>query len=93
MTGQHEPVVAYAEDGLVHIVAEPYMARALTQALEFTFASGEFEAHFRPDYFHDCSAISNAAIAADQQTAAEVAAVSFVPVESRPQLRLVGGDA
>lgn len=86
---EHEPLIAEAGDGLVHIVCEPTMARALAQALEFTFASGEFEAHHRPQYFWDCQALVMAAFEADRENAA--APVSLVAAE--PRLRLVSGGA
>lgn len=91
MSDQYEPVLAVAEDGLVHIVAEPGMAKAIADALEFTFASGGLEENYRPLYLLDCNAIWQAVIKATLQAEQELAGTRFVPVAPVSHLRLVPG--
>lgn len=87
-----EPIEAVARDGIVCIFTDAATARDIANAWEFTYASGGLTETFRPTFLLDCSSLKNAAIEADRQNGEEDLAVRYVPVETMPRLRLVGGE-
>lgn len=88
-----EPIEAVARDGIVCIFTDAATARDIADAWEFTYASGGLSDIRRPAFLLDCSSLKNAAIEADRQNGENRAEPRYVPVESAPQLRLVGGDS